>query len=47
MFSGIVAAVGRITRIDPLKQGVRLTVDTAGLGLDDVALSDSIAHNGV
>ena len=47
MFSGIVAAVGRITRIDPLEQGVRLTVDTAGLGLDDVALGDSIAHNGV
>lgn len=47
MFSGIVAAVGCITRIDPLEQGVRLTVDTAGLGLDDVALGDSIAHNGV
>ncbi|MGC4406181.1 riboflavin synthase [Methyloversatilis sp. MC4-4] len=47
MFSGIVAAVGRITRIDPLEQGLRLTVDTAGLGLDDVALGDSIAHNGV
>ena len=47
MFSGIVAAVGRITRIDPLEQGVRLTVDTAGLGLDDVALGDSIANNGV
>ena len=47
MFSGIVAAVGRITRIDPLEQGVRLTVDTAGLGLDDVALGGSIAHNGV
>jgi len=47
MFSGIVAAVGRITRIDPLEQGVRLTVDTAGLGLNDVALGDSIAHNGV
>ena len=47
MFSGIVAAVGRITRIDPLEQGIRLTVDTAGLSLDDVALGDSIAHNGV
>jgi riboflavin synthase len=47
MFSGIVAAVGRITRIDPLEQGVRLTVDTASLGLDDVTLGDSIAHNGV
>ncbi len=47
MFSGIVAAVGRITRVDPLEQGVRLTVDTAGLGLDDVVRGDSIANNGV
>ena len=47
MFSGIVAAIGRITHIDPLEQGVRLTVDTDGLGLDDVAPGDSIANNGV
>jgi riboflavin synthase len=47
MFSGIVAAIGRITHIAPLEQGVRLTVDTVGLGLDDVAVGDSIANNGV
>jgi riboflavin synthase len=47
MFSGIVAAIGRITRISPLEQGARLTVDTAGLGLDDVVPGDSIANNGV
>jgi len=47
MFSGIVAATGRITHIAPLEQGVRLTVDTDGLGLDDVIVGDSIANNGV
>lgn len=50
MFSGIIAAVGRITQITPRDDGtstVRLTVAAAGLGLDDVALGDSIACNGV
>ena len=47
MFSGIVAAIGRITRIEPLEQGVRLSVDTDLLGLDDVSIGDSIANNGV
>lgn len=47
MFSGIVAAIGRITHIAPLEQGVRLTVDTDRLGLDDVVIGDSIASNGV
>ncbi len=50
MFSGIVAAVGRITRITPRDDGattVRLTVEAGQLGLDDVSLGDSIACNGV
>lgn len=47
MFSGIVAALGRITHIRPLAAGVRLTVDTASLGVDDVQAGDSIAVNGV
>lgn len=47
MFSGIVAAVGRITALRPLEAGVRLTVDTGPLGLDDVQQGDSIAVNGV
>jgi len=50
MFTGIVAAVGKITSIAPLgKQadaGVRLTVDAGGLPMTDVALGDSIALNG-
>lgn len=47
MFSGIVAAKGRILNVAPLEQGVRLTVDVAQLGLDDVQIGDSIANNGV
>ena len=47
MFSGIVAAVGRIRRIAPREVGYRLTVESGALGMDDVALGDSIACNGV
>ena len=50
MFSGIIAALGHITELTPRNDGtptVRLTVEAAGLGLDDVALGDSIACNGV
>ena len=50
MFSGIVAAVGRITHLSPRldeNNTVRLTIDAGTLGLDDVALGDSIACNGV
>jgi riboflavin synthase len=50
MFTGIVAAVGSIRTITPLGSGadagVRLRVDAGSLGLDDVALGDSIAMNG-
>ena len=47
MFSGIVAAVGRIEHIEPLADGIRLSVDTPGLDLSDVIHGDSIAHSGV
>ena len=47
MFSGIIAAVGQITQITPREAGFRLTVNAGKLALDDVALGDSIAHNGV
>ena len=49
MFTGIVAAVGKITAISPLGDqtaGHRLTVDAGGLPLADVALGDSITLNG-
>ncbi len=47
MFSGIVAATGHIEDLEPLEDGVRLTVDVGALGLDDVAIGDSIANSGV
>lgn len=47
MFSGIVAAIGRITHLQALEKGLRLTVEAPGLDLSDVALGDSIAHGGV
>jgi len=47
MFTGIVAAIGRIEHIVPAPGGVRLHIATGGLGMEDVALGDSIAVNGV
>ena len=49
MFTGIVAAVGRITKVAPLgdaQAGVRLSIEAGELGLTDVALGDSIAIQG-
>ena len=49
MFTGIVAAVGRIQNILPLggaDAGVRLRIAAGTLGLTDVALGDSIAIQG-
>ncbi|MEK6424068.1 MAG: riboflavin synthase [Burkholderia gladioli] len=50
MFTGIVAAVGRIETIEALgteaDAGVRLIVQAGGLDLGDVALGDSIAIQG-
>ncbi len=50
MFTGIVAAVGRITSIDSLGSdadaGVRLQIHAGPLPLADVAIGDSIAING-
>ena len=47
MFTGIIAATGKITHIEPLAEGLRLTVTAPKLGLGDVAIGDSIAHSGV
>lgn len=50
MFTGIVAAVGKINSVTPLEggrdAGVRLDITAGGLPLQDVALGDSIAING-
>ncbi len=47
MFSGIVADVGLIKTAADRAGGLRLTVATELLGMDDVGLGDSIAVNGV
>ncbi|HEY8024583.1 MAG TPA: riboflavin synthase [Burkholderiaceae bacterium] len=50
MFTGIVAAVGKITSVTSLvagaDAGVRLAIDAGALPMQDVALGDSIALNG-
>jgi riboflavin synthase len=46
MFSGIIAAVGRIDRIERSKGGLRLAIGAGKLGLRDVAIGDSITVNG-
>jgi len=46
MFTGIVAAIGRVQRVDPRPGGLRLTIDAGTLDLSDVAIGDSIAVNG-
>ena len=46
MFTGIVAAVGRIQRVEPRAGGLRLAIDAGALELGDVAIGDSIAVNG-
>ncbi len=47
MFSGIIADVGLIKTAQDRDGGLRLTVATQVLGMDDVAIGDSIAVNGV
>jgi riboflavin synthase len=47
MFTGIVAAVGRIAAVTAAAGGASVRVDTADLALEDVAIGDSIAVNGV
>ncbi len=47
MFSGIIADAGMIKKVADREGGLRLTVATEVLGMDDVALGDSIAVNGV
>jgi len=50
MFTGIVAAIGKITSFTPLGAdvgaGLRLCIDAGRLNLEDVALGESIAING-
>ena len=47
MFTGIVAAVGRITRVHAGADSVRIDIDPGTLLLEDAVIGDSIAINGV
>lgn len=47
MFTGIIAAIGKITNIESKGGDCRLTIDTGKLALADTQLGDSIAVNGV
>ena len=47
MFTGIIAATGKVQHVQSLEDGVRLTINAGALDLSDVALGDSIACNGV
>jgi riboflavin synthase len=47
MFSGIVQAMGRVGVIERRGGDARLDIDAGALGLDDVAIGDSIAVAGV
>ena len=47
MFTGIVTAVGRIASARPHGDGLRLRIDAPGFGMEEVALGDSIALQGV
>jgi riboflavin synthase len=47
VFTGIVTAVGKIARLGPTAGGMRASVEAPGFGLEDVAIGDSIAVNGI
>ena len=44
--TGIISAVGKISRIESGKGGLRLAIDAGELGLGDLKVGDSIAVNG-
>ncbi len=46
MFTGIVAAVGKIAAVAPKGDGLRLVVAPGALDIADVAVGDSVAVNG-
>ena len=47
MFTGIIEAVGHISKIERQSDDIRLTINSGKLDLADVQLGDSIATNGV
>jgi riboflavin synthase len=47
MFTGIIQTVGKIERITPAGDDVKLSIAVNELGMDDIHIGDSIAVNGV
>ncbi|MGB0894552.1 MAG: riboflavin synthase [Parashewanella sp.] len=47
MFTGIIEAVGHVSKIERQSDDIRLTINSGKLDLADVQLGDSIATNGV
>ncbi|HAF01465.1 MAG TPA: riboflavin synthase [Methylophilaceae bacterium] len=47
MFTGIIQTIGYIENVLPQGEDVRLTIEAASLGLEDIAVGDSIAVNGI
>jgi len=47
MFTGIIAAIGTVSRLQEKGGDARISINTGSLGLSDAALGDSIAVNGV
>jgi len=47
MFTGIIAAVGAVKRLEPMGGDLRFVIDAGSLDMSDVQLGDSIAVNGV
>lgn len=47
MFTGIIQAIGQLASTEARGGDLRLTINSGGLDLSDVALGDSIASNGI
>lgn len=47
MFTGIIQAVGQISRVTPVNGDAKLVIASNSLDMSDVAIGDSIAVNGV
>ena len=47
MFTGIIQAVGHIDSVTQMGDDIKLSIQAANLGLDEVIVGDSIAVNGV
>jgi len=47
MFTGIIAAVGRVEQLEPRGGDVRLTINTGKLDIADMQLGESVATSGV